>query len=452
MVVSSTVKSTMKLVVELSHIADGVSAVRFSGPAQHLLSRGRATWVALVSTVRLRLLPKSRPQPSTRRETGLSHPPRAFQTTFVTAQAALWGYLHDRPIVSCPLLPTTTRQLRGLSCLRCRSFGAFIWWVTNDVPVGIVLDMGRGDSLARQLQLWMLLDKERALSVEDVCERLAINRRTLYRDLDVLQRCGMPLWQDQVGRQVRWRLDDGFNRSLKVELSVHEAMALVAAERLLSSMAGTIFASAAHTAVDKVRGQLAEPIRKRLAKMVGGVSASAGASRNLTTKGAHLDELLRAIEHDRVVSLTYQRLGALKSNVYTVEPHHLHLHGSSLYLVAWAVERKASRIFLLDRVSAVKSLDRSFERRPELPLGVFEQGAFGLWEGRPVSVRLRFKGTASRIVAEQRLHPSQTSVRGPNGTLDVALRVPLSPSLLAWVRGFKGRVEVLAPPQLQSDV
>ena len=312
--------------------------------------------------------------------------------------------------------------------------------------------MARGDSLSRQLQLWMLLDRERSLSVEHVCTRLTINRRTLYRDLEVLQRCGMPLFQEQDGKRVRWRLDDGFKRTLSVQLSVPEVMAIVAAERLLSSMGGTIFASAASTAVEKLKGQLATPIRERLIKLTGSVSASAGATRDLGAHRAQLDAILKAVEANEVLKLKYQKLSAGLPQVYTVEPHHVHVHGSSVYVVGWALERRAPRIFLLDRVRDVTRTGRQFVRRDQLPLGVFEQGAFGLWEGKPTLVRLRFRGTAVRIVAEQRLHLSQKSSPGPNNTLDLELRVPLSPPLVAWVRGFKGRVEVLAPEELRNDV
>lgn len=312
--------------------------------------------------------------------------------------------------------------------------------------------MARGDSLARQLQLWMLLDRERSLSVEDVCGRLSINRRTFYRDLEVLQRCGMPLWQDQVGRSVRWRLDDGFKRSVSVQLSVQEVMALVAAERLLASMDGTVFASAAHTAVQKLKDQLAEPIRKRLEKLGGSLSTTSGPARNLTPQREHLDAVLDAIERQVVVHITYQKLEARKPVHYTLEPHHVHVHVSSVYLVAWARERDAARIFLLDRIREVKVSTESFERRAELPVGAFDQGAFGLWEGKPVPVKLRFMGTAAQIVSEQRFHPSQRLTREEDGSVLLEMEVPLSPSLLAWLRGYGERAEVLGPDSLVSSV
>lgn len=312
--------------------------------------------------------------------------------------------------------------------------------------------MARGDSLARQLQLWMLLDRERSLSVEEVCSRLDINRRTLYRDLEVLQRCGMPLYQDQVGRTVRWRLDDGFKRTLNVQLSVQEVMALVAAERLLSSMGGTIFASAARTAVQKLKEPLAAPIRDRLARLTSHVSISSGPARNLSQHRDELDMLLDAVERTLVVEMQYQKLGAGIPQQYTVEPHHVHVHGSSVYLVGWELERKAPRIFLLDRIRKVSVTSRTFSRRKELPVGSFEQGAFGLWEGTPVAVRLRFKGTAARIVAEQKVHPSQRISDGPNGSLDLEMRVPISPSLTSWIRGFGTRVTVISPESLSFEV
>jgi predicted DNA-binding transcriptional regulator YafY len=312
--------------------------------------------------------------------------------------------------------------------------------------------MARGDTLTRQFRLWLLLLEERQLVVDEVAARLECTRRTIYRDLEVLQRAGMPLYQQNLGRAVRWRLDEGFHRTLQVQLSVQEAMALVAGARSLSSLAGTFFAQGASSAIEKVRHALTPAIRTRVEGFVKHLSASSEPSRELSAHRSQLDTIVAAVQGQEVLRLTYRKLNAHSAQQYTAEPHHLHMQGSSVYLVAWARERKAARIFLLDRLEGAVTTGDHFERRPDLGPGVFSQGAFGLWDGPDTDLRLTFIGDAATIVSEQQFHPTQKLTRNDDGTVTLELRLPISPSLKAWVRGFGKRVRVERPKSLLRDL
>lgn len=313
--------------------------------------------------------------------------------------------------------------------------------------------MARGDSLSRQLQLCLMLLDERELSVDATAQRLGCTRRTIYRDLQVLERAGMPIYQEQDGRRVRWRLVEGFQKHLSIQFTIQEAMALVAGQQFLAALAGSVFAEAAQSAVAKVRHALAPPLKSRLDRLAKNVSANSSTpARQLKKHRAHLDTLLAAVEASTQVRLIYCKLNSTRAEHYTVEPHHLHVQGSSVYLVAWTLERSAARIFLLDRVESAEPTDVVFARRPELGPGAFAQGAFGLWDGKDQIVRLVFLGDAATIVSEQEFHSSQRMTRNDDGSLTLELKVPISPSLKAWVRGFGQRVQVLTPKTLLNDL
>jgi len=49
----------------------------------------------------------------------------------------------------------------------------------------------------------------------------------VYRDLQVLERVGVPIYQERQGRRARWRVMEGYRRSLSITLSWPEMMALV---------------------------------------------------------------------------------------------------------------------------------------------------------------------------------------------------------------------------------
>lgn len=311
--------------------------------------------------------------------------------------------------------------------------------------------MARGDTAARQIRLWMLLLDASELSVEQAADRLGCTTRTVYRDLEGLERAGLPLYQERVGRSVRWKLVERFNRRLSVQLTVHEAVWLVAGERFLSAMQGSVLAQSAQQAVAKVRHALAPEIRNRVEALSRHLTTTPAPLRRLTKQRPYLEQLFEAMEREQVVRIEYQKLEASRAQRYTIEPHSLNVQGSAVHLVAWARERKAPRIFLLDRVASVEVLEERFVRRPELGPGAFAQGSFGLWNAPAESVELRFKGSAARIVAEQEFHPSQRTEWNADGTLTLKMELPLSPALRAWVRGFSSRVVVVEPSHLLAE-
>src|SRR5438067_8741248 len=93
--------------------------------------------------------------------------------------------------------------------------------------------MARGDSLARQLKLMTLLEDRQELAVTDVARELGYTTRTVYRDLAVLERIGVPIYQERKGRRARWRVVEGYRRRLSVSLSWSEMLALALGGKLL---------------------------------------------------------------------------------------------------------------------------------------------------------------------------------------------------------------------------
>jgi predicted DNA-binding transcriptional regulator YafY len=55
----------------------------------------------------------------------------------------------------------------------------------------------RGNQLARQWQLLQLIDHPAGIAVDDAARKLGCTVRTIWRDLDVLQKAGFPLYDDK---------------------------------------------------------------------------------------------------------------------------------------------------------------------------------------------------------------------------------------------------------------
>ncbi len=317
-------------------------------------------------------------------------------------------------------------------------------------PAWATVRIVRGDSAARQLRLLLYLDERRELEVPAAASRLGCTVRTVYRDLGVLERMGVPLYQEREGARPRWRLADGYRRRVNLSLSWSEMLALSAGGGLLSGLAGTLFHESALTALEKLRAALPPQLLARVTAAAPRVSGSIGSSRGYETKRELVSALLEAVERQATLVVTYRKLGERLDRARTIDPYNVHVQADGVYVFAWSHERNAGRIYLLDRISAVKATGRCFERKHDFNPSEFLHGAFGPWDGKVVAVRLRFAARIARVVAERKMHPSQRSQLRADGLLDVALEAPPSPQLKAWVRGFGADVKVLSPKSLLS--
>jgi predicted DNA-binding transcriptional regulator YafY len=312
--------------------------------------------------------------------------------------------------------------------------------------------MARGDSLARQFTLWKLLDERREVSVGEAARELGYTTRTIYRDLAVLQRMGVPLYQESQGARARWRVVDGYRRRLSLSFSFAELIALFAGRELLAGLSGTFLHGAAISAIEKVREAVPKEIANRAAAAARQLSASPGDIHSHRRASEVLENLFAAIERHETIELCYRKPGSRRAGSRLVDPYHLHVQAGALYLIGFCHARRGIRTFLVDRAVALKGTGRFFERNAGIDLGEILQGRFGPWSGRRERVKLRFDRKAASFVAERELHASQRLQWRSGGELDLQLDLPICEPLVAWIMGWGSHVEVLAPLRLAKRV
>lgn len=312
--------------------------------------------------------------------------------------------------------------------------------------------MARGDSLARQLTLIQLLDVRREVVVTDAAKELGFTPRTVYRDLAVLERVGIPIYQERTGARARWRVVDGYHRRIPISLSFSEMLALSAGRDLLAGLAGTLFHESAISALEKVRAALPREISSRVDAAAKRISAAGGAVHEYARRSENVARVLESVERQETVQVKYRKPGQKRAEQRTVDPYHLHVQAGALYLIGWCHDRMAIRTFLLDRAGEVKKTGERFERQAAFSPGELLHGSFGPWSGKAERIRLRFTAEAAAFAAERRVHRSQTSQWLSDGRLEVELKAPVGPAVEAWILGWGSRVEVVAPKGLARRV
>ena len=312
--------------------------------------------------------------------------------------------------------------------------------------------MSRGDGLARQLKLMQMLEHRQEIAVPEVAAELGYTVRTVYRDLQVLERVGVPIYQDRHGRQARWRVMDGYRRRLSITLSWPEMLALVAARKMLEGISAAPLGDAAASAVAKVNEALPREVAQRAARFDAILSTQGGPAHDYRGKDEVLRTVIDAIERNESVRFQYRKPGERKAAERVIDPYLLHVDGGALYLIGFCHQRNAIRTFLLDRINEAARTGAIFGARAPFSASSLLQGALGPWEGAPRRVRLRFEAEIAELAAERRVHPTQTMQWRSDGGLDVELRAPICPSLMTWLLGWGSRVQIVSPVSLAKQV
>lgn len=158
------------------------------------------------------------------------------------------------------------------------------------------------------------------------------------------------------------------------------------------------------------------------------------------------------------LNLEARRAGARKPDAMEiasrhVQPLHLLCWEYAWYLFAWDYKQKDIRNFALGRMTEVTNTGKTFIPAVEFNLRAELKKSFGITRVKKAeNVHLRFVPEAVPLVIERLWHQTQDMVLNADKTLDLTMKVGITPELIRWVRSWGDEVEVLAPSKLDEAI
>lgn len=298
---------------------------------------------------------------------------------------------------------------------------------------------------ARLRQIENLLFRQpRGLKVIEIAKACGVNRRTIYRDIEVLEESGVPIWQDNGTYGI---VRDSY--LAVVRLRFHEAMALYIAARLLSRH------SDEHnphiiSALNKIATAFPEPLAEQVAQ-----TADVIRDRPVNEFFVHVLEIIaNAWAEQTKVRIGYRSRSSdeVKERLvspYAIEPSSTGGH----YLVGFDDSAQATRTFKLERVAHVESTREPFFMPPSFDLTEHFSHAWGIMAGgEPETVVLHFSAGVAGFITERIWHPSQNLVHHNDGSIEMTIVVADTREMRPWIRSWGSEVEVLQPASLRAEI
>jgi proteasome accessory factor C len=298
---------------------------------------------------------------------------------------------------------------------------------------------GVAERLPRLLALVPYLLVRPGVPIEEVAADFSITVRQLRRDLELLWMCGLPGYGpgDLIdlsfeGDTVTVTFDAGMRRPLR--LSRAEATALVVALRALADTPGLADTGS---------------VRRALAKIEAAAGQTDGVVLGLATREeAALTTVRDALDHRCALRIRYYTPSRDRVSERIVDPMRLLLVEGRSYLEAWCRAVEEVRLFRLDRIEHVTTLDEPAQPPPYArPADV----SAGLFRPRPDQrTAVLTLAPDARWVAEY--YPIDELIEGQGGTATVRIRYAETDWMVRLVLGLGTDVIVRDPPELAAAV
>ena len=300
----------------------------------------------------------------------------------------------------------------------------------------------------RLLRLITVLQGRRHYTPDELARELEVSRRTVFRDLNMLELAHIPYYFDPDSQG--YKLGEHFFLP-PVNLTLPEALAvLMLAGRLRGASQLPLLMHGVQAAA-KIESALPQAVRQHVGSVIDHLSVALGPISRHDGLDTTFNQLAEAVAGKRICRLVYISFHARRQLVLNVRPLRLVFHGRAWYLLAYSARHKEVRTFKLGRIRKAEVTSRTFTE----PAGVDLERYFGdAWsmipEGRLYDVHLRFAPKVAGNVAEVSWHRSQKVQFNDDGSMDFRVTVDGLGEISWWILGYGDQVEALAPQELRQ--
>jgi len=313
--------------------------------------------------------------------------------------------------------------------------------------------MARGDQLARQWRIIQTLISSRSgKSVGDLAAILECHTRTVYRDLEALQSAGFPVYTERAGGKNLWCLLDSARHSIPIPFSLPELMALYFSRGMMGVLKDTVFYDSLVTLFEKIKATLPDEYITYLDRVAGSLTVKSKPHPPYGPLRSILDKVGEAAIQKKHIWIDYYALSRKKKTRRKVAPYKIWFFDGTFYLIGHCGLRQDIRIFAMDRIQNLESTDEAFVMPEDFNIDDFMKSSFGVFQGRPAKVKVRFAPEIADYIREKIWHETQQIEAQNDGSIIFEAEVAGIDEIKFWILKWGAKARVLEPESLRNAV
>jgi proteasome accessory factor B len=280
-------------------------------------------------------------------------------------------------------------------------------------------------------------------------EELGVSRRTLFRDMKMLQLAGVPYYHDP---GLGYKVAKSFFLP-PISLTVPETLGLMLLGKDAAGRRRRPLVAPALDAIHKLTGTVPEPIRSACADLMTHVTLKPDRLNNENIESRYYANLQRCIDEQRTCQVIYKSPVEAEDMVLEFEPYALHFAARAWYVVGRTDLHREARTLKLVRIKTLQPLTKLFTRPKRFKVEDHLGQAWQLIpEGRVYQVELEFSAKVATNASEVRWHSSQKQRLLDDGRCRMSFNVDGLTEIAWWLCGYADQVVVLKPTALKRRV
>lgn len=305
--------------------------------------------------------------------------------------------------------------------------------------------------IRRLLELVEVLQSGQFYNTNQLSQRCKISRRTIFRDIKVLQQSGLNVKFDE--HKQGYHLVG--NRYLKpTDFTVDEALSLIVLCNSLSvTETGIPFQEPAQSAVLKLQSNLPEKLLSHIGDLVDSIDIHIDSKNHLEDSEFHFEVLKMALSERKSVRIKYRSFTENKDIQTLLSIYRLFFRRRSWYVVGRSSIHREVRIFNIGRIVSAELTDRTYKVPVRFSIDKFLGNAWNLIRGeKTYEVAIRFLPKVAENVAEVQWHKTQKIIRNNDGSIDFHVTVDGVDEISWWILGYGDQAEVIEPKELRQKI
>ena len=335
--------------------------------------------------------------------------------------------------------------------------------------------------ISRVIKLLTVLQSGRRYSVGELIEQTGVCRRTIFRDLNVLQEIGIPYSFDE--KHGGYGIDPQFFLP-SLDLNLQEALALLMLVHEGAKHLPLPYRNSAVMGGLKIENNLPDRMQRYCNATLDNVSIKPDSHAPMESLDHTFQQLQKACHQKQKVQIEYtsssdknESTVSQSNNTTTplpsakgchpkqtndfqnnkrsaiLNPYHILYNNRAWYVVGYSGRHKEIRTFKLNRINKLTILNKRFVVDKRFDISDYFGRAWSMIpEGRLYNVRLRFSAKVARNVCEVQWHATQKAEQNEDGSVDLEFRVDGLGEIKWWVLGYGDQVEVIKPAALRKTI
>jgi predicted DNA-binding transcriptional regulator YafY len=165
-----------------------------------------------------------------------------------------------------------------------------------------------------------------------------------------------------------------------------------------------------------------------------------------------IDAISEATVQRKIIEIDYFTMSRKEKTRRKVAPYKIWFFDGAFYVVGNCGLREDIRIFALDRIKSLNLTDETFDMPEDFKVEDFMQTSFGVFQGKPQDVRIRFAAEIAGYISEKTWHQTQKIEPQKDGSIIFEARVAGTDEIKFWLMTWGSKAEVLSPAALRDEM